>query len=204
MTQGEVALRIKHNLDDSGIYYNESDITESIQDGYDEIAVYTEFIEKQTEITLQPDTTYYDMQSLIPDYYRIIRMYLTESKRFLEPVIEIYNSWDRNDWELAYHGENNFTLSGPFYIGIWGRSGTSQQAKIWYKAQAPKLQTNSTILINRNYINLLENYATADLLEQNEEFQKAQQYWQFYEKDLEDYRKKIQLLAKTDRIFART
>ena len=50
---------------------------------------------------------------------------------------------------------------------------------------------------------MLENYGTADLLEQNQEYTKSSIYWAQYDKQLEDYRYKIQLLSKSDRMMVR-
>lgn len=206
MTRDQVAQIVKHNLDDAGVYYSDSDINESLQDAYDEIAVFTEFIERTIEISLQADTNYYNLSLLIPDYYRLVYIYNIGKKQFIYPDVERKISGYRADWELAYQTETNFTINGPKYIGIFGRTAfvePNAKLKIWYKATAPIMQGNSIILINTNYIQLLENYSTADLLEQNQEFTKALEYWQTYEVDLLKYREKIQLLSKKDRVFSR-
>lgn len=205
MTRDQIAVKIRQNLNDNGVtYYSMTDINDSIQDGYEEIVIYCECIEKAVTLDFKSNTTYYDMWSLIPDYFRVIRIFSYATNRFLEANLELENSGYSLDWELTNGSFQDFIIKGPKYIGISSRSSNATGSfKIWYKAQANKLSGNDIPKINAKFQMMLENYGTADLLEQNQEFSKASIYWSQYNKQLEDYRNKIQLLSRTDRIFAR-
>lgn len=205
MTRDQIASKIRHNLNDAGVtYYSVADVNDSIQDGYDEVVVYCECIEKSAIVDFKSDTTYYNLSTLIPDYYRPIRIYSYNINRFMELNLELENSGYSLDWELTNGSARDYIIKGPKYIGISNRiSNATGSFKIWYKAQANVLTGNDIPRINVKFQLLLENYGTADLLEQNQEYTKAQIYWSQYNKQLEDYRYKIQLLSKTDRIFAR-
>ena len=208
MNRLDIATKIRDNISDAGItYYSKSDINESIQDGYDEVAVYSECIERWTVLPQVVDTTYYDFSTIIPDYYRIISIWGMEYKMFMEPVVDRDLVSYQQDWELASYGSREFMILGPNYVGISGRRssiGSENQYRIYYKAQANKMTLDTDIpRININYHNLLELYGTADMLDQNQEYGKAAGYWNQYNDKLEKYKQKIQLLAKGDRVFTR-
>jgi len=205
VNRDQIAAKIRHNLNDMGVsYYSGTDVNDSIQDGYDEVAVYCECIEKTAQLNFQNDITYYDLSVLIPDYYRTVRIFSYNINQFLELNLERENFGYSDDWELSQGSARDYLIKGPKYIGISNRSSNSTgNFKIWYKAQAEILKGTSTPRIDSKFQLLLENYGTADLLEQNQEFTKANVYWSQYNKGLEDYRFKIQLLSKSDRVFTR-
>lgn len=205
MTRDEISKRIRNNLNDAGItYYSEEDVNDAIQDGYDEVAVYCECIEKNVELPFKNDTTFYDFSEMIPDYYRVTRIYSGVTSRWLDVNLERENLAYASDWLTANGSADSFIIKGPKYIGITNKQPQAVGSfKVWYKAQADILSNNSVPKINMKFQILLEHYGTADMLEQNQEFSKSQLYWAQYNKMLEDYRQKIQLLAKTDHIFAR-
>lgn len=205
MTRDQIAGKVRENLSDLGItYYSVSDINESIQDAYEEVVVYCECIEKETDIEYRNDTTYYDLSALVPDYYRPLRIFNTsENFQLRFGTDREQDSWN-TIWEISSRTARDAVILGPRYIGFNGRAAEATgKFHLNYKAQAPVLSGNSVILINAAYLLLLENYATADLLEQNQEYIKAQIYWNQYDEMIEIYRSKIMLLSKTDRRFAR-
>ena len=206
MTRLQAISKIRQNLDDLGVtFYSVDDINESIQDAYDEIVVYTECLEKLTSLNWLSNYTYYDFSTLIPDYYRLVKIFNNNNNRFIEASNARYNTSYRQDWEITSGTPTDFTLLGPKLVGFAGRSANATGSfKVWYKAKAPTITNdNHVFLINDNFIELIEFYTTADLLEQNEEFSKAGAQWQQYDVMLEKYREKIQLLAKSDRVFTR-
>ena len=207
MTRKQIFDRVARNLNELGlVYYTPTDIIESIQDGYDEVAVYSECIERTWALLLRPNTTYYDMFTEIPDYYRLIRAYNPKINGTLVVYSDRQELQLRQDWELGTSTPRDVMILGPRYLGIAGRITVDSdiEVKLWYKAQANQLANDADIpRINTKYQVLLEHYATADLLEQNQEFVKAETYWAQYEKKLNEYRFKIQLLSKADRVFSR-
>lgn len=205
MTRNQISAKVRDNLNDAGItYYSEADINDSIQDGYDEVVVYCECIDKTHTLNFLANTTYYKFSDLIPDYYRPVHLRHSTLNFFLDPIPErdLFNGQD--NWEIASRQERDFHILGPEYIGISGRTANPVGGiTIFYKAQAPVLEGNSVPQILESFQILLEHYATADLLEQNQEYAKAQKYWKYYDIGIEKYRSKIQLLSKSDRVFVR-
>jgi len=206
MTRKQIADKVRDNLNDLGItYYLIDDINDSIQDGYNEVAVYAECIEKNTSITLAPDTVYYDLSILIPDYYRIMFVYHNKFNFFLTPTPDREMISGDSYWELANTQERSYTIIGPKYLGISGTSSNPVGSlRIDYKAQADILTDNIAPKILPAFQQLLEDYATGDMLDQNQEYTKAGKYWGNYNLKLEEYRRKIQLLSKADRVFTRS
>lgn len=205
MTRDQIAQKIRRDLNDLGVtYYNATDINDSIQDGYDEVAVYCECIERSAILNFKDNTTYYDMSVLLPDYYRTVRIYSYLTKRFLHVNLERENFAGSWDWEVNQGTHYDFLIKGPKYIGISLRKTNAEgNFKIWYKAQANVLGPSDVPRIDNKFQLMLENYGIADLLEQNQEYTKANTYWTQYNKQLEDYRHKIQLLSQSDRLIWR-
>ena len=118
----------------------------------------------------------------------------------------------------------NYIINGTEWIALPNGYFTSSHKplRFFYKATPPKVvatefavypiptsevfpfaDENHVFKILNEYQKLIEYYVTADLLEQDQEFQKAMVYWKMYEPMLEEYRKKVLNLSKSDRIFAR-
>jgi hypothetical protein len=203
VTRDEIHAKIRHNLDDEGVvYYNHDDIDRAIQDAYDEVVCYCECLDAEIDLPFLPDTTYYDMRALVPDYLRTTRVYDLERKRQLFGSSDRRELYYRANWETITQAPTDFIINGPSYLGFNGRIGTGK-FRLNYKAQAPLLEADSVLKINSAYLLLIENYATADLLEQNQEYVKASKYWGQYDPMLEKYRSKIQQLSRADRLYVR-
>lgn len=217
MTYSQLDTKVRENLNDWAVtYYDANDIFDSTQDAYDEIAVYCECIEKIVDIPVsllvnneagaKPWT---NVRSIINDYYRPIAILNRTTKQFLTPSIDRDNDDYRADWQLLNTGSVfDFIINGTEWIAL--PNGyfdiNHKPLRMMYKASAPRLvkgNGNEIFKILTEYQKLLEYYVTADLLEQNQEFQKAMIYWKMYEPLLEEYRKKILLLSKSDRVFTR-
>ena len=206
MTRKNMANKIRINLNDLGVtYYSEDDLIDSIQDAYDEITVYCECIDQEIDINFQNDLTYYNLTELVPDFYRVIRVWHPGINQFMYIGSDRDENSMRNDWELTQATPRDVIISGPNMLGFVGRnSNATGFFTLFYKAKGKNpLNDNDVFQINTNYLMLIENYCTADLLEQNQEFVKAQKYWEHYEPKLQEYRQKIQLLARSDRVFTR-
>jgi hypothetical protein len=70
---------------------------------------------------------------------------------------------------------------------------------LYYWALAPTLETDSdTFLIASDKDNALVQYVTADLLEQAQEFNKAQTFWNQYQPNIDDYADRVKRNNKAD------
>ena len=205
MTRDQAATRIRQNLDDLGVtFYSLSDINESIQDAYDEVVVYCGCLDSEVEINFANNLTYYDIRTLVPNFYRVSKIWHPGINGFYGLSNDRNELSYRNNWELSSNVSREALVAGPNRIGMVGRSANATGFfRLFYKTTAPVLSANTVILINEGYIRLIELYGTADLLEQNEEFTKASKLWEEYEVMLSKYKQKVDLLSKSDRVFAR-
>lgn len=215
MTRAEVSTKIRNNLNDLGItYYSDTDINNSIQDAYDEIVVYSECIEKWADIPVNTigateagGNPWIKISNILSDYYRPLAILNQTTRQFLEPQIDRDVDNYRWDWQLGNGAVYDFIINGPQWIGLPNSytGANYKPLRLFYKATAPKMLVDTDYFrILDDYQILIEHYCTADLLEQNQEFMKAQNYWNQYEPLLEEYRSKIQLLSRSDRIFTRS
>jgi len=206
MLRSTMARKISDNLNDLAVtYYSNQDLNNSIQDAVDEIVVYSECLDAETELPFQSNLTYYNLTDLIPNFYRLTRIWYSGISQFFEIGSDRREFSYRSDWEIRSGTARTLVIAGPNRIAFDGRtSNPTGVFRIFYKATAPILNDQLHIPINTNYLHLVENYCTADLLEQNEEFIKASKFWAKYEPELEEYKKKIQLLSKSDRVFTRS
>lgn len=214
MVRVQALNKIRQNLHDNGMtYYSIEDINESIQDAYDEIVIYSECIEKSIDIpvnslvnTPESANPWTNIRKLIPDYYRLIGVLNQSTRQFLTPQIDREQDELRIDWQLSTGNVYDYVINGPDWVGFPNsyNQTANKPLRVFYKASAPKLtHDNQAFRILIDFQILIEWYCTADLLEQNQELIKAQGYWNQYEPKLDEYRDKIQILSRSDRVFTR-
>lgn len=202
LTVQDLGNRILRNLWDEGVvFYTLSDCLTSIQDAYDEVVVYSECIEKTTTIPFQANLIYYDFYNGIPDFYRPASIFNQATGRWLPFQDTKQFLKTRFDWELAvgtpwFYSQINFQFTA-FYPHL---RAAGESFDLFYKAKADKLTTDSIPSVPDTYVYALENYATADLLEQVQEFKKASDYWQKYYKQIEDLRVDVITRMHPDKI----
>ncbi len=199
--RGQVVTNVRENLEDQGVtFFTYIDILESIQDGYDDIAAVTGCIQRDAIITLDADTTYHDFLGLVPDFLGLVAVYNLTTNRWVE--FQQLKGYDRIriDWETWQGSQCEFGAISNFrYVCLIPRS--SSQLQVFYRATAPKLLTDSdTFLIHLDEQTLLEQYATADLLDSAEEYNKADMIWSEYFADLVKYSDRVHKLALSDYI----
>lgn len=199
-TRDQIAADVLENLASSGIdYYTSSDVNEAIQDGYDDVAALTGCIQKSTNINVA-NTTYYDMLTLIPDFFALVAAYNNTTLRWI--LFDNLKTFDnvRIDWETWGGMQPMFgSISNFRYVTLVPiLAAASGTITIFYRATAPTLAFSDTPLIHLDEQVLLEWYATADLFDQAQEFTKADKYWDKYFKEVIEYRERVHKLAKSD------
>ena len=200
MTRDEIATNVRENLEDAGItFYSATDISDSIQDGYDDVAVITGCIQKSVTLNFTANLSYYDFKTLIADYYAPVALYNNVTKRWMDPDGKRIFRKVRRDYEL-WSGEPGFwAVIDARKVGIFPRkTATSGTFTVFYRATANTLSGSDTPLIHADVVDLLENYATGDLLDQAQEYIKADKYLGNYFTDVLKYKTRIGSLAKTD------
>ena len=210
MTLGQAKDKVRENLYDYGItYFSLEDVSDSIQDGYDEIVVYSECYEKWVDLFVGQINArpWVNFKELIPDFYRLLGIYNRQTDMGIDLLADRDEDFYKLDWQNSKTGSVlTGIINGPEWFAApnWYADSQYKPWRVFYVAQAPKLTSDADVFkIMHEYSKLIELYSTADLLEQNQEYIKASKYWEDYDKILEDYRRKIFLLSKADRIFTR-
>lgn len=203
MTRDEIKTRVASNLYDSGmVNFTDDTINDSIQDGYDEVSLLTQCIEKIATVSFVDQLTYYNLATLISDYYRVIAIWNNNTNRWLEPIAfgELEEFGSR--WE-TYNGEpSHFSPVGWEYVAIYRKPSTaSGNMLVFYKAFADTLAGGSTPVIPAGEGNILEYYSTQDLLDQHLEYAKAQTYWNIYSEQLREVIRDINKRSLPDRLY---
>ena len=198
----DIKGRIRANLDDAGVtFYSDADINDSLQETYNETIILTESMECMREITFQSQLVYYNLAELIPDYLRPLAIYNKNTKRWLDFKDISYVQKIRDDWELAT-GEPEIYMVFDFrYIALFPRLETATGSmEVFYKAKANVLRDTSVPVIPDGDTIVLEEGVTADLLEQKEEFTKAQMYFSNYLDKIEKIRTHVNMRPFPDRV----
>lgn len=204
MTRDDLVIRVRENLNapEGASFYSSGDLNDSIQDGYDDVAAFTGCITKISgNINWGNNQPYYDLRSIISDFFAVVAVFNNNTNQFLLPVSsrKVFQRWKEN-WELWAGQSQYFTPISPTQIAVAPRLATgSGNFYVIYKATANTLASNTTPTILPHFQVLLENYSTADLLEQKQEFKKAGQFWEDYFKEVRNYKDAMADLAKPDR-----
>lgn len=203
MTKTEILERVRGNLYDVGMeHWTYADLTSAIQDGYDEIALFTQCIEKVDTLTLVGDLSYYKMADYFSDYYRVVAMWNNDTNRWLEPVsITELNEWHPH-WEILNGQPIFFTPIGLEYVALVRKPATTTgDLLVFYSATANTLADATTPTIPTGSHNVLEDYATSILLDQNLEYTKAQRYFDDYENKIGDIVRDLNKRSIPDRLM---
>jgi hypothetical protein len=170
---------IRSNLADQNItFYTDTDILDAIQDGCDQVITKTGLVEKFVDVPFQANVGYYDLFSLIADYYSVTQVYNNQINRWLVP--QILSDYDliRDDWEVWNGPPAFFTPVDHRRIVIVPRPPTTNGTmRVFYKARPETLTSSSSLPFPSDLSPVIEHYATADLLEQAREYNKAGLMW---------------------------
>jgi hypothetical protein len=203
MTRDDITARVRVNLNDAGVtFYSANDLNDSIQDGYDEVSAIARQIEKSTTVALVSELTYYNLRNSISDLIYPFAIFNQNTNLWLEHVPLRLLQALRVDWECSNGEPIYYTVMDFKYTAIFPKQTTgSGNLEVFYKAQANTLFAATTPILPAQHEVVLEQYVTMDLLEQQEEIEKAQIWMQEYEQELlkvEDY---VNRRIFTDRII---
>lgn len=202
MTRDQIAASIRTELADAGTFYTDDDINDSIQDAYDEVVAITQPIEKTVELSWIDDLVYYDFYTTVSDYIRPFAVYNNANQVWLNWVSNKHLDEINDEWETADGNTTNAWIVNFRYIAMYPTNPTATGTfDLYYKAKADTLTGTSIPQIPIEFEDILENYVVADLLEQDEQFNKALDYITEYEKNLDDLKKLVESRPLTDRIM---
>ena len=205
LTVSAIQTKVMQNLNDLGLkFYRNIDYAESFQDGYDDIACRTGCIEKTATIPWIPNLTYYDFSTLITDYLALKGIFNGRIRRWMIPSMGPELDGFRIDWENSNNEPQYFFPVNFRWVAFFQQPSSSNSSNnnmyVWYAAQADTLTPSSIPQIPYDQFNILEYYVTADLLDQSEEYSKADVFWALYEEKLEDLRKDTQNRKYPDKV----
>lgn len=203
MVRDDIIGNIRRNLEEEGItFYSSLDLTDSIQDGYDEVIVLTQCRECVATISFVSSLVYYNLKELIGDYVRPFAIFNNNINDWMEARSLDFFEATRLDWELA-SGESRYFCPLDFKdVAFFPRLETATgDMQIFYKATANKLGPTDVPQIPNRNIRVLEFYSTSDLLEQNEEFSKAEKWRELYYNEVKELQHFVNSRSFPDRIL---
>lgn len=185
MTRGQAKSKVVVNLD-THAHFSEVDLDNSLQDASDEILVSTGCVEGVFELELVPNHIYYNLKETIPNYFHTVRIWSPVLKSFLVETDSRRLDRVKRDWELWRDNPQFWFPHSYERIAIVPAiREAGQKLTIFYKSTSQQLMHDGdtfNVPLEGQY--LPELFGTADLLEQVQEYIKAQVYWEQYQKDL--------------------
>jgi hypothetical protein len=191
------------NYFQNSIYYSGDDLNNSIQDGLDEVVAFSGCVYNSATIPFVANLTYYDMVTLLPDFIGLVAIFNNQIKRWMTPVTIKKLDGFRIDWEIVGGTPWYFCMMNYRFMAIYQKplSGNYGLAYVFYVAAAPNPLTDTTILpIPDDHMQALENYCITDLLEQQQEFTKANAAIKDYAKRIEQLRVWMKNRRDKDRV----
>lgn len=202
-TRADNALAVRENLDDLGIsFYSSTDINDSLQDAYNKFCALTGCIVKSTHypILSQP---YWNLGASIPNYLYTVGLWNYGMNKWMEAKPRRFLDNIRWDWEL-WTGNPFYFCPIDFRRIVVAPSLPAPSGVVYllYKAKAPIMSDATVPLIPNQIEHILEWYATADLLEQAKEYNKAAEYWAEWRRGINVANQNIHNPAQSDRMHA--
>jgi hypothetical protein len=198
----DIKTDIRENLNDSGItYYSAADMTESMEDAYSDVLFRTRCSIKKVTLSFIAGC-YYDFKFLgVEDFMCVIAIFNNNTNHWLLDDVTIKDLDSiRTDWEIA-EGQPQVWCPLNFELNvIWPYlSVPTGTFDLYYAAKAANIDDDTdTPLIASDAQSLLEQYCSGDLLEQAEEYTKANEYFKDYEDTLSEYFDRVKNLARRD------
>ena len=182
--RAQVRNAVLKNLDSEGLrHFKAENVNDAIQDGYHEVAALVLPFDSMAEVNVLGKTPYYDFYSLINNYIGTFAIYGSAIDNWLD--FDSVKGFDQTSdrWECETGNPRNFAVINFRYIAI-NPVPVSDEGKItvYYHTLPSDLDDSVNLEFEEIEPDTLENYATADLLEQSEEFGKAQRYREDYMK----------------------
>jgi|SRR5215510_1709918 len=207
MIFSDIKSNTRKNLDDLSItFYNSDDINDSIADAYNDIVTRTQcIIKKVSNLTWIANLSYIDFLNDygITDFMAVTAIFNHNTNLFLDDNLSLKQfNLIREDWEINTGEPTNWAPHSFRRIAIFPKHVTSSGLfDLYYWALAPAVDDASSPLVAPDKHMMFEQYGTADLLEQAEEFSKAMMFWEEYFSNIEQYMERVKTLAKSDLIL---
>lgn len=203
MTREDIKTVCSKNLADLGAtYWTPTDLDDSIQDCYDDIIGMSGAKVKKATITWVAELAYYIFPGHgVTDYLGTLAVFNNNNNRFLCDKTSLRQlEHAREDWEIWRGTPFMWTPAATDRIAIAPNYSTAVGTfDLYYLASAEELTSDSDpIDVANDVMGLFQDYTTADMLEQAEEYIKAQKYWKSYYETLVEYKERCSRLAASD------
>lgn len=201
MNQSELRTELLENLDDLGVtFYTPTDVTESIKDAYDNVALLTGCITKGITIP-NVGQPYWNLKTLVPDYLYPLGIYNYATNEWLSGRSLRFLDSIRWDWEL-WNGQPRLFSPIDFNriaVAPHLSTGTGVMTLI-YRASPEDLTDSSIFFVPQVTQQILFHYGMMDLLEQSKEYQEARVHQEAYFRLIEPTKSAIKRLAESDKM----
>ncbi len=223
MTRSQIKTNVRENLSDTpSVRFTEDDLNESFQDAYDDIAILTQCFSKSVTLFWEGGRIYYDFKQLgVSDYLGTVAIFNNVTNMWLRDDLHIRNFDQlRRDWEtwngspqfwapvspskvaIAAHYPNTATDGAFSYLAFSSAFFINSSVgtfNLLYYTIAPLVTSDSYVpLIASDVQTLFENYMTADMLEQDEQYVKAADYWDKYYEGIDEYALRVKKINQND------
>lgn len=204
MIFSDIKSNTRKNLDDLGItFYNSDDVNDSITDAYNDIVTRTQpIIKKASGLTWIAGLSYINFLTDygITDYMACTAIFSNQTNLFLDDNLSLKQfNLIRQDWEICAGQPTNWAPHSYQRIAIFPKMMVSQGTfDLYYWALAPTIVDADVPLVASDKQMMFEEYGTADLLEQAEEYAKAAIFWENYFSNIEQYQERVKMLSKSD------
>jgi hypothetical protein len=183
MTRDQIQTRVAENLYDEGlINFTNETINDSIQDGYDQVALLTGCIENITEVNWTGNKSYYYMPDLITDFYYTIGIWNNKNNSWLEPIqFKGLAAYLGVRWETYTGTPQVFCPLGYGWLAFARKyADTDDSMQVFHTETADTLSGSTTPTIPEGLDRVLIEYATGDLLDQHLEYTKSMEWFEKY------------------------
>lgn len=202
MTRAELIARIRLQLFNDA-YYTDQNLTDSIQDGLDEIVAFSGLNITAASIPFKGNLTYYDFQSLLPNFLAVYAIFNRTTKMWMYPTNIRKLDRERIDWETCQGTPEVFVPVSYRYTAIYKKPVVEGYGDMWvfYIGTADTINNETSLIPDTIRTDLIESYVYMDLYEQGQEWTKAGAFFNNYETLLLELRTWIQTGRIPDRLL---
>jgi hypothetical protein len=195
-----VRIRVRENLEDNGInFYSNEDIDAVIQDAYYLLGLLVGAQRDSTTFNI-PSEPYIETSTIDTNFFALQGIFNNVKNCWLDILSSKEMKLVRTDWEL-WQGSPQFAVIIDFNRLALIPSSTTPSGTLtaFYIKVPPELVlTSDVIAIADPSESVIENYATADLLEQVKEISKARRYWEKFGRNFSDCKAVNVRIARAD------
>lgn len=191
MTFGELQTEVFRRLEESGsnpAFWSEAEVQQAINDGWEELALHTEWFRAEYMFQSQSDITYYDLRDYSPlEVIRVRAIWNEALERWLIPTSTKLLEQKYRRWEASGQAIDEFFLRGNFMLGIFGKQLWGDEAftadfltVLCTAVPPPLLPSDYAIPHPEEFCEAEILYAIYDLKAQEGETEQAMDFWKRY------------------------